>query len=122
MKNLQAMLEEAIRSGKTVEDLYGMANAAQNTVIAEQEKESKIAAVRKKAAEAMCEYINMLEPNGKMSAEEAYQLIEELEDMYDVAFRKTTCSTQPVEPVVRAYTADGYKEIDFNTFIEKLGF
>ena len=67
MKDLQAMLEEAIRNGKTVEDLYGMANAAQNTIITEQEREDRVAAARKKAAEAMCEYMNALEPKSTKS-------------------------------------------------------
>lgn len=116
MKDLQAMLEEAIRSGKTVEDLYGMANAAQNTIITEQEREDRVAAARKKAAEAMCEYINVLEPEGKISIEEAYELMEAREKGYDTAFAK------PAPPIVKVYTGDSCKEIDFNTFIKKLGF
>jgi hypothetical protein len=121
MKDLQAMLEEAIRSGKTVEDLYGMANAAQNTIITEQEREDRVAAARKKAAEAMCEYVNMLEPESKMPIEEAYQLMEELEDMYDLCVPET-------KPVVKVYTGDEAKAKaeslvgDFESFIKSLGF
>ena len=120
MKSLQAMLEEAIRSGKTVEDLYGMANAAQNAIITEQEKEEKVAVARKKAAEAMCEYMNILEPEGEMSIEEAYALMEELEAMYDLCAPKT-------KPSVRVYTGDEAKSKaeslvgDFESFIKSLG-
>ena len=120
MKSLQAMLEEAIRSGKTVEDLYGMANAAQNTIITEQEREDRVAAARKKAAEAMCEYMNELEPEGEMSIEEAYALMEELEKMYDLCVPKT-------QPTVKVYTGDEAKSKaeslvgDFESFIKSLG-
>ena len=121
MKNLQAMLEEAIRSGRTVEDLYSMANVAQSTIIAEQKREDKIAAARKKAAEAMYEYMNELEPNGKMSIEEAYQLMEELEEMYEICAPET-------QPTVKVYTGDEAKAKaeslvgDFESFIKSLGF
>ena len=120
MRDLQAMLEEAIRCGKTVEDLYGMANAAQNTIITEQEREEKVAAARKKAAEAMCEYMNILEPKSKMSIEEAYQLMETCEKMYDLSVPET-------EPIVRVYTGDEAKSKaeslvgDFESFIKSLG-
>lgn len=118
MKDLQAMLEEAIRSGKTVEDLYGMANAAQNTIVTEQEREDRVAAARKKAAEAMCEYMNVLEPESKMSIEEAYALMEELEEM---------CVPE-TQPTVKVYTGDEAKAKaeslvgDFESFIKSLGF
>ena len=121
MKDLQAMLEEAIRSGKTVEDLYGMANAAQNTIVTEQEREDKVAAARKKAAEAMCEYMNVLEPESNMSIEEAYALMEELEEMYDMCIPET-------QPTVKVYTGDEAKAKaeslvgDFESFIKSLGF
>ena len=121
MKNLQAMLEEAIRSGKTVEDLYGMANAAQNTIITEQKREDRVAAARKKAAEAMCEYMNVLEPESNMSIEEAYALMEELEEMYDMCVPET-------QPTVKVYTGDEAKAKaeslvgDFESFIKSLGF
>lgn len=121
MKNLQAMLEEAIRSGKTVEDLYGMANAAQNTIITEQEREDRVAAARKKAAEAMCEYMNVLEPESEISVEEAYALIEACEEMFDMCVPET-------KPVVKVYTGDEAKAKaeslvgDFESFIKSLGF
>jgi uncharacterized protein YpuA (DUF1002 family) len=121
MQDLQAMLEEAIRSGKTLKDLYGMANAAQNTIVTEQEREDKVAAARKKAAEAMCEYMNVLEPKSNMSIEEAYALMEELEEMYDLSVPET-------EPIVKVYTGDEAKAKaeslvgDFESFIKSLGF
>ena len=121
MKSLQAMLEEAIRSGKTVEDLYGMANAAQNTIITEREREDRVAAARKKAAEAMCEYMNELEPEGEMSIKEAYQLMEACEEMYNLCVPET-------QPTVKVYTGDEAKAKaeslvgDFESFIKSLGF
>lgn len=121
MKNLQAMLEDAIRGGKTVEDLYGMANAAQNTIITEQEREDRVAAARKKAAEAMCEYMNALKPESDMSIDEAYTLMEACEEMYGL------CAPE-VKPTVRVYTGDEAKAKaeslvgDFETFIKSLGF
>ena len=121
MKDLQAMLEEAIRNGRTVEDLYGMANAAQNTIITEIEREDRVAAARKKAAEAVCEYMNVLKPENDMCIEEAYQLMEACEEMYGLCVPET-------KPIVKVYTGDEAKAKaeslvgDFESFIKSLGF
>lgn len=73
MKNLQAMLEEAIRSGKTMEDLCSMVNDAQKTVSTEQEREDKEAELALRAAEAFYDYFNYMVPDCDISVEELYE-------------------------------------------------
>lgn len=112
---IRELMKKNLRDGFTREELELIAKDAEAEVIAELTREDEIAAARKKAAEAMCEYMNVLEPESNMSIEEAYQLMEVCEERYDLCIPE-------IKPVVRAYTKDGYKEIDFNEFIEKLGF
>lgn len=125
MKDIEVLVKDAYADGVDMETLLSKVRVAyevEKAAAAESERhEASIAAARKKAAEAMCEYMNVLEPEGNMSIEEAYALMEELEGMYDMCVPET-------QPTVKVYIGDEAKAKaeslvgDFESFIKSLGF
>ena len=118
---IRELMKKNLRNGLTREELELIAKKAEAEVAAELTREDEIAAARKKAAEAMCEYMNALKPESNMAIEEAYQLMEACEEMYDLCVPETV-------PTIKVYTGDEAKAKaeslvgDFESFIKSIGF
>ena len=119
MRELQAMLEKAIKEGKTIEDISEMTKAAQQVVEEEEKKNTSLALLRSTAAIAIAQYISELVGETIDEAEIAEHLKRMETDAFAIMNHEFTPHI-PHRPHVTVINGDEAEEA-FQKLIEKLG-
>ena len=133
MKNIRGTIERAMREGLTVNEVCQIAHIIAGHLTEEQEKEEKVAEARLKAAEALSDYANMVAGREIATVEEAFELLENNEDVVcelfenadNIAITTSTPSESEDNTIeVRALEPRDLEALrdDFSEFLKRLGY
>ena len=121
MKELQAMLEKAIKEGKTIEDISAITLAAQNAVNEEESQRMELEKSRAEAAAALAKYVSLV-TGEEVDDVEIYMHLQEVEEeVLDIVERGGISPFRHKQPVIKMFEGKEAEDA-LKKLIEKLGF